>query len=152
MEEMMGLKDPVDFVEDDNLSLLEKLQRLPRLLATFYRMLKGFRNLKTTVPIFQDNFEKHASKLSIDKIKDMSFSQLMELNEDLRINVQERWHTPIVNDFYVMMSTGALRRFLAKKGLDNPIQLQKPPPCGRARHREHRAYQGAGRPSRYPTR
>ena len=54
----------------------------------------------------------------------MSFSQLMQLNEDLRVNVQEKWHTPIVNDFYVMMSTGALRRFLAKQGLDNPIQLQ----------------------------
>ena len=124
MEEMMGLKDPVDFVEDMNLTFWEKVQKLPRLLKTLYRMLKGFRDLKHTVPIFQDNFEQHASKLSIDKIKDMSFSQLMQLNEDLRVNVQEKWHTPIVNDFYVMMSTGALRRFLAKQGLDNPIQLQ----------------------------
>ena len=124
MEEMMGLKDPVDFVEDVNLTFWEKVQRLPRLLTTLYRMLKGFRDLKHTVPAFQDNFERHAAKLSIDQLKDMSFSQLMEINEDLRVNVQENWHTPIINDFYVMMSTGALRRFLANQGLDNPVQLQ----------------------------
>ena len=70
MEEMMGLKDPVDFVEDDNLSSLEKLHVYLDYSQPFIK--KGFRNLKTTVPIFQDNFEKHASKLSIDKIKEES--------------------------------------------------------------------------------
>ena len=91
-------------------------------------MLKGFRDPQAYGFSFQDNFEQHASKLSIDKIKDMSFSQLMQLNEDLRVNVQENWHTPIVNDFYVMMSTGALRRFLAKQGLDQPGPASEPPP------------------------
>ena len=53
MEEMMGLKDPVDFVEDMNLTFWEKVQKLPRLLKTFYRMLKGFRDLSTPYPSFK---------------------------------------------------------------------------------------------------
>ena len=115
-------------------------------------MLKGFRNLKTTVPIFQDNFEKHASKLSIDKIKDMSFSQLMELNEDLayqRPGEMAYTHRQrLLRDDVNRRSEAIFGQ--ARSGQPNPIT--KPPPCGRARHREYRAYQGAGRLSRYPTR
>ena len=48
----------------------------------------------------------------------MSFSALMELNEYLRLK-SRKWHIPIINDFYVIILTGALRRFL-KHGMEDP--------------------------------
>ena len=54
----------------------------------------------------------------------MSFSALMGLNEYLRLEIQEKWHIPIINDFYVMMSTGALRRYLEKNGVEDALSVQ----------------------------
>ncbi|MEC7985327.1 MAG: PEP/pyruvate-binding domain-containing protein, partial [Myxococcota bacterium] len=124
MEEMMGLKDPVDFIEDQQLDLVQKIAKLPRMAITLGRLLWAFRQLRHTVPAFQDRFETICSALSLEKIRTMHFSQLMELNEQLRLDVQEKWHVPIINDFYVMMSTGGLRRFLTQNGLSNALQLQ----------------------------
>ena len=54
----------------------------------------------------------------------MSFSQLMELNERIERDVLKKWYTPIVNDFYVMMTNGALRRVIEKTGVENAVGIQ----------------------------
>ncbi len=124
MEKMMGLEDPVDLVEDTVLTLGEKLARLPRMLKTLLIMLREFRRLPITVPAFLGNFDRVYKTVDRDNLKQMTFSQLMELNEVLRVEIQENWHTPIVNDFYVMMTNGSLRRLVTNTGVDNPISVQ----------------------------
>ena len=42
---MMGLEDPVDFVEDEVLTTGEKLARLPEVLKTMWSMMRAFRDL-----------------------------------------------------------------------------------------------------------
>ncbi|HEX8529606.1 MAG TPA: PEP/pyruvate-binding domain-containing protein, partial [Cytophagales bacterium] len=59
MERMMGLEEPVDFVEDREKTALQKLRMLPGLLVNLSRLLWGFRGLGTRVPAFHAHFGGH---------------------------------------------------------------------------------------------
>ena len=122
MEEMMGLED-LSICRGYEPYVLGKGAKTSSPAQELYRMLKGFRDLKHTVPVFQDNFEQHASKLSI--IRSRYEPQLMQLNEDLRVNVQEKWHTPIVNDLRDDVDW-SLRRFLPSRPQPNPASESSP--------------------------
>ena len=52
----MGLEDPVDLVEGEELSLVEKLQRLPSLLRTLFALQSQFRRLPRSVAGFLADF------------------------------------------------------------------------------------------------
>ncbi len=112
MEAMMGLQDPVDLVEDEVLTAGEKLRRLPRMLATLFRLLRAFRGLKTSVPRFLADFEAAYRAADRGSLDALSFSGAMDRLDLLDRRMVSRWHVPIVNDFYVMMTTGAVRRIL----------------------------------------
>ena len=124
MEKMMGLEDPVDFVEDEVLTTGEKLARLPEVLKTMWTMMRAFRNLKDLVPAFLNNFMSVYRTIDRSKLPSMSFSQLMALNERIERDVLKKWYTPIINDFYVMMTNGALRRVIEKTGVENAVGIQ----------------------------
>ena len=116
MEKMMGLEDPVDLIQDEVLSFGEKLSRAPRLVSTFARLLNHFRTLDRAVARFTTEFEAAYARVDRQSFPSLSFSQLMEVIRQLRTDMLEKWHTPIINDFYVMMATGRLRRLLTKTG------------------------------------
>jgi phosphohistidine swiveling domain-containing protein len=120
MEQMMGLTDPVDFVEDLTLTLGEKLRRLPQLVGTLFRMLSQFRKLERGVPTWLARFETVYGNMDRSRFAGASFSELMGLLQELDDNVLAHWHTPIINDFAVMMSNGRLRRLVAQSGVENP--------------------------------
>ena len=50
--------------------------------------------------------------------------ELIQMCRHLEENVQGRWTTPILNDFYVMMMNGRVYRALKKSGVDKPEVLQ----------------------------
>jgi pyruvate,water dikinase len=120
MEKMMGLTDPVDFVEDYTLTWSSKLRQLPRLLATAARMLYAFTRLKRDVPEWLDNFEQAYARLDRRRFVSASFSELMQWLQQLDDEVLSNWHTPIINDFAVMMCNGRLHRLVATSGVPNP--------------------------------
>lgn len=110
MEKMMGLEEPVDFVEDQVLSRLEKARRAPRLLATFARMKLRFRTLDRDVAAFMARFEDKVGGVDRAALRQLGLSELMTTLARLRAEILGRWHTPIINDLYVMMYSGQLRR------------------------------------------
>jgi phosphohistidine swiveling domain-containing protein len=118
MEAMMGLEDPVDLVRGEVLSLPEKLRRLPGLLRTLVALKSQFRGLEASVPQFLADFGKAYSVVDRAALPSASYSRCMELLEHLRTSMLDRWHVPIINDFYVMMTTGALRRALGEESDD----------------------------------
>ena len=120
MEKMMGLTDPIDFVEDYTLTWSNKLRQLPRLLATAARMLHAFTRLKREVPEWLDNFERVYARLDRRRFASASFSELMQWLQQLEDEVLSNWHTPIINDFAVMICNGRLRRLVAASGVPNP--------------------------------
>ena len=125
MEKMMGLEDPVDIVQDEVLSVWEKLTRLPSMLKVLVTVQWEFSRLSTTVEDFHTKFWEAYHRVEREKAKTLSFSQLMEKIAAVEHDMMGNWHTPIVNDFYVMMTNGALGRFLTKwAGYEDPIAIQ----------------------------
>jgi pyruvate,water dikinase len=124
MERMMGLQDPVEFVVDEDLPALEKLRRLPRLLHTLGRLLWRFRRLERDVPDWLRRFEEKARAIDRGALSTATFSQLMDTLARIDATIRDDWATPIVNDFYVMMSNGRLARLLEKTGREDIGALQ----------------------------
>ncbi len=123
MERMMGLDTPVDFIEDEALSLLEKARRTPKLVGTLVKLKLLFRSLPDEVERFLAEFDAAAARVDRRSFQLASFSRLMEIEGQLRRELLERWATPIVNDFFVMMASGRLRRAVESTRLPDGPQL-----------------------------
>ena len=120
MERMMGLQQPVDFVEDEAPSRLERLQRVPGLARTLVRLLARFARIDRDVADFHRAFQRAARRVDRDALHLRTAAELVDLARELRRRVLERWTAPIVNDFFVMMMGGRVRRALERAGVEQP--------------------------------
>ncbi|MGZ3440139.1 MAG: PEP/pyruvate-binding domain-containing protein, partial [Polyangia bacterium] len=114
MEQMMGLDSPVDFIEDEVLSTGERLRRLPRVGVTLARLLTAFARLDGKVETFLREFDAAMARFDRASLADASYSRLLALREQARVELIGRWHTPILNDLFVMMACGKLRRIVER--------------------------------------
>ncbi len=120
MERMMGVEEPIDFITDIKKSFTGKLKILPSLLMNLCKLLLAFSSLQKMVAHFHNHFKNHYDIFyqQLPNLKNASsiFEQKKLLDEELL----HRWTTPIINDFYVMMMNGSVRRKILKAGFDNP--------------------------------
>ena len=123
MESMMGVEEPVDFIEDEVLSWAEKVGRMPQLLKTWARLQRRFSRLDRDVPEFLARFEELLAGISREQMKEMTFSELFALMQRIEGEFLQCWDTPIVNDFYTMMSVGKLRRAIERAGFSNVDEM-----------------------------
>jgi pyruvate,water dikinase len=112
MERMMGVEDPIDFVTDESLGAVARLQRIPRLAATAARLALRFATLQGDTARFLARFDATIAGIDRSSLPKRSFGELMGVVDTLRRECLDRWTTPIVNDFFVMMSVGRLRRLV----------------------------------------
>ncbi len=124
MERMMGLQDPVDFIQDKALSWDQKLAKLPMLLILFARLPVAFMRMDTLVERFQTMFEREYQAINRGDLHRLEMAQLMELADHLHHNLLYKWHTPILNDFFVMMMNGRVHRQLTKAEAPNVEALK----------------------------
>ena len=124
MERMMGLQDPVDFVEELRLTPGEKLRRLPPLFRTLFRLFRGFRRIDRLVAEFRSMFSAEYASVDRARLHAMEIAELMALAETLKARLMYNWQTPIINDFYVMMMNGRVHRWLERSGAENAAILQ----------------------------
>lgn len=124
MEKMMGLQDPVDFIYNTHFSFWEKIKKLPQMLFTLISLLSKFKQIDKLVTNFLNHFEEEYQKINRSELSFLSLQELMKLLDQLNENLLKKWHTPIINDFYVMMYNGKVRRFLEETSIDNPTLLQ----------------------------
>ena len=126
MERMMGVEEPVDFVEDKAPSALARVRRTPRLLSTMARMVARFATLPTNSACFLEEVDTTLGSIDRDALAGRPLAELMWLLDRLRRECIDRWTTPIVNDFYVMTTTGKLRRLVARalpREVENVMQV-----------------------------
>ena len=116
MEAMMGLGEPVDFVQDEVLTAAQKLGRLPGLARTAWRLWRRIGALDRAVPRFLADFEAAYADIDRASFAVATFSELMGSVASIRARMLDRWSVPILNDFAVMMSSGRLRRMLESAG------------------------------------
>lgn len=124
MERMMGLQDPVEFIEDKSLSFGEKVKKMPSLLNTYAKLVAHFRKLPQLVEAFNQLFETEYKSVDRSALHRLSMGELLGLSEQLEEGLLKRWQTPIINDFYVMMYNGKVKRWLEKAGLPDVGSLQ----------------------------
>ncbi len=123
MERMMGLEEPVDFVQDREKSLKEKALLLPGLAVNLLRLLWAFSRLHKLVPAFHAHFSKHYQQFYRQKLNLLSPQELLQQKQLLDETLLRNWTTPIVNDFFVMMNNGSVRRKLLKAGIPEPEEF-----------------------------
>jgi phosphohistidine swiveling domain-containing protein len=124
MERMMGLTDPVDMIQDQELSTGDKVKKIPQILRALYAMFSRFRNMDTLVSDFRELFRKEYISIDRASLHTLTIGQLINESRRLDKSLLENWTTPIVNDFYVMMMNGRVHRWLNKIALENPEVVQ----------------------------
>jgi phosphohistidine swiveling domain-containing protein len=114
MEQMMGLQDPVDFIEGTSLTTLEKLRRLPAVLRVGLRLKREFRRIDPLVERFMARFEAQTAAIDRDWLATARLDELLALSDHVQREVVDRWVEPILNDIYVMTTAGRLRKLLER--------------------------------------
>ena len=114
MEKMMGLEQPVDLVVDQELSGQEKLRRLPGMIRLLFKLGFAFSRIDRNVERFRRDFHSVLSSFDRSELQWMSPQQIMVLHGSLKTQILEQWGAPILNDFFVMMMAGRVRRTLVK--------------------------------------
>ena len=124
MERMMGLTEPVDFVEDQEKSWSEKLSMLPSLATNLFRLMKAFKRLDSDIEAFRKNFKKVFDWFYEQHLDELVPEQLLTIKEKLDKELLENWSVPIVNDFFVMMHNGKVARHLERLGIEEVEEFQ----------------------------
>lgn len=123
MERMMGVLEPVDFVQDQQKTLSQKLALLPRLALNLSRLLGEFARLPSQVQAFQARFEAEYQRFYQLPLADLSATELLREIAHLDQTLLTQWTTPIINDFRVMMANGTAMRRLASIGVADPEEF-----------------------------
>ncbi|WP_310392212.1 PEP/pyruvate-binding domain-containing protein [Hymenobacter sp.] len=123
LERMMGLEAPVDFVQSHAKTLPERLRLLPRLALNLARLLLAFARLPRQVAAFQQRFEGEYQRFYRLPLADLTAPALLAERARLDTALLDRWTTPIVNDFRVMMANGTVARRLRRAGLADPDEF-----------------------------
>lgn len=116
MEKMMGLEEPVDFVVDRSLTPLQRLARIPRMFLIALQLGYRFLRMDHEVARFMAGFDSAYRRIDGQRahFPTLSISELRGLLREVQDDLLGHWHTPLINDIYVMMSSGRLRRLLEK--------------------------------------
>jgi len=118
MERMMGLEDPVDFIVNSEKTFIEKLKLIPRLL-NLVRLFAVFRKLEILVNLFHRSFQDVFSRFYQTDFSKLSLAELWNQKLNLDKDLLQNWTTPIINDFFVMMTNGKVVRTLKRIGVDD---------------------------------
>lgn len=121
MEHMMGVEESVPFVENQKFSRREKIRKIPRVARLLLKMASSFLRLDRSVQEFRIQFQRTYDSFPRNELKWMSLQGLFTLVDDLTEQVLPNWKAPILNDFYLMMTSGRVRRALSSLGLENRL-------------------------------
>ncbi|MFL5883757.1 MAG: phosphoenolpyruvate synthase [Thermoleophilaceae bacterium] len=114
MENMMGLEEPVDFVEAQQLTARDKLRRLPRAARVAVKLGREFRRLDRSVDRFLRDFSRRTGEIDRARLPETDVGELLAIAERIQVEIFGDFTIPIVNDIYVAIMAGKLRRLVGK--------------------------------------
>ncbi len=132
MESMMGVRERLDPDEDAVApgALQRWLVEFSRTLWLALRMMLRFAVLDRSVTRFQDRFRALYERWEAMDFDACSPSELMAVYRDMERRLLWNWQAPIVNDFYVMIHYGLLRKLCRDWCGDQAESLQNDLICG----------------------
>ncbi|MBI1903797.1 MAG: phosphoenolpyruvate synthase, partial [Planctomycetia bacterium] len=132
METMMGLKEPL--VLDDPLPPVGFWRKwfveLPALVKLIARSVWNFARIRGTVDRFQNHFRRHYEKWDRLNMDALPPHELAALYREMEKALLWNWKAPIINDFYVMIYFGVLKKLCASWCGDTTGALQNDLICG----------------------
>jgi phosphohistidine swiveling domain-containing protein len=132
MESMMGVKEPVELkAEQKPTTRFRKyFVELPQLIQLLLRSSRNFRNLPTLAAKFQNNFNEHYNRWAAMDFGAMKPHELAALYREMEARLLWNWKAPIINDFYVMIFYGTLKKLCKSWCGDEQGSLQNDLICG----------------------
>ncbi|HEX7150058.1 MAG TPA: PEP/pyruvate-binding domain-containing protein [Thermoanaerobaculia bacterium] len=126
MESMMGVREAAQFTEAPaRASFAQRyFVELPALLKLVGRSAGNFIRIKKLVREFETNFREHYTRWSAIDVKSLRPDELMNLYREFEDRVLWTWRPPIINDFFVMIFYGTLKKLCAKWCGDESGSLQ----------------------------
>ncbi|MBF0117792.1 MAG: phosphoenolpyruvate synthase [Desulfobacterales bacterium] len=121
MERMMGLQDPVDFIE--NISWKAKIKKFPSLIRAFVKLISGFKKIDALVSEFRAMFKDEYDQIDRSRLHTLEMAELMQKLARLNL-LMYKWQTPIINDIYVSTMNGRVHRWLKSAQVQNHVILQ----------------------------
>ena len=119
MEQMMGVKEelPIEIQKSITEEIgLEKFVNKLKLVRTFFGFGINFLLINRNVKKFQKLLNETLDDRNLDDMQEIDlFNYYTELENKLLYN----WETPIMNDFYTMITFGILKNIIKKYNLDN---------------------------------
>ena len=131
MESMMGVKESYEPEPAPPPSAARRyLVELPALVRLVVRSLWNFARIRTRVSRFEALFEHHYRRWAAMRFDEMRAHELMAVYGEMERDVLEQWRAPIINDLYVMMNYGVLKKLSASWAGDPTGSLQNDLICG----------------------
>ncbi len=132
MESMMGLREPAEL--KDEVAVPGRARRLlvelPRLIRLLLRTSWNFLRIRTWVRRFDDNFRSHYRRWSALRFSELQPHELMRVYREMEETLLWNWRAPIINDFYVMVFYGVLKKLCTTWCGDARGSLQNDLICG----------------------
>jgi phosphohistidine swiveling domain-containing protein len=132
MESMMGLRERFD-PEDSTVSVppwRKWLVEFPRLVRLVLRMVFQFMTIEGRVSRFQKRFRGLYEKWEAMDFNALTPHELMAVYREMEAKILWNWQAPIINDFYVMIHYGLLRKLCQDWCGDESQSLQNDLICG----------------------
>jgi rifampicin phosphotransferase len=133
MESMMGVREAAN-MEEGPAAPASGLQRytveLPALLRLVGRSTRNFFRIRRIVGDFQAHFRTHYDRWSALDFRAMQPHELAALYREMEEKLLWEWKAPIINDFFVMVFYGTLKKLCASWCGDESGSLQNDLICG----------------------
>ena len=132
MESMMGVKEKTstDSIEKKASAWQRYFVELPKLVKLILRSMNNFRKIDSLVYEFDSHFRKHYDHWEKLDMSQMTPYELMENYQKMEAALLWNWKAPIINDFYVMIHYGVLKKLCSKWCGDEHGSLQNDLICG----------------------
>ncbi len=122
MESMMGVREGVAAGFGPPDPSRRAVARRYTMIPLFARMLRNFSRIDTLTSEFQANFKQHYDRWSRSDFEALKPHELMHLYFEFEDRVLWSWRAPIINDFFVMIFYGTLKKLAASWCRDESLQ------------------------------
>lgn len=131
MESMMGVREKMADETGEKTGFWQKCGvELPKLLKLVMRSGRNFRKIDRLVDEFDRHFRSYYDRWESLDMSEMQPHELMKLYREMETALLWNWKTPIINDFYVMIYYGVLKKLCSKWCGDEHGSLQNDLICG----------------------
>ena len=132
MEAMMGVKETAEWRDEYPTPTMTQryFVELPRLVRLVVRSTWNFLRIRRWVAEFEENFRRHYTRWEQLNFHRLKPHELHELYREMEKALLWNWRAPIINDFFVMIYYGMLKKLCGQWCGDATGSLQNDLLCG----------------------